>query len=390
MDAAKTVAALTGVDKERLGRVRDLIDRDIEAGIVDGISLVVRRSGQLVLDEHRGFADRESGRALTPDAVFATQSLGKQFFNTVFLSYVERGLIDLAAPVAEVLPKFGIRGKEGVTPFHLLTHTGGIQSLIPALPLEELIKSASVAEHAFLQRPESRPGERVTYSLISAHAVLGEMLLEVDGRRRSLRTLLDEELFRPLGMLGTSLGIRPDLLERLVTIVSLIGDEPGFYRHDEMVGNAGLLTLPDLELPGGGYFTTSSDLVRFVEMLRRGGELDGVRIISPAMLEWATRNHTGDLQNDLWNYAVGAHHWSPVPANIGVGFFTRGEGITHGPLPLLGSPGTFGGWGVGSTSFWVDPQRDLSFILLAAGVTPDHRFVERSRRLGDAVIAALV
>jgi CubicO group peptidase (beta-lactamase class C family) len=59
-------------------------------------------------------------------------------------------------------------------------------------------------------------------------------------------------------------------------------------------------------------------------------------------------------------------------------------------LPLLGSPRTFGGWGVGSTSFWVDPQRELTFTLLAAGVTPDHRFVERSRRLGDAVIAALL
>lgn len=90
------------------------------------MALCVKRAGRTVLDEHRGFADRDAGRALAADDVFATMSSGKQFFSTVFLSYAERGLIDLMVPVAEVLPQFGRRAKDTITPHHLLTHTSGI------------------------------------------------------------------------------------------------------------------------------------------------------------------------------------------------------------------------------------------------------------------------
>ncbi|HZZ48751.1 MAG TPA: serine hydrolase domain-containing protein [Pseudonocardia sp.] len=379
---------VVGVDPARLARVADLIDRDIEAGRCDGVSLSVRQSGRTVLEEHRGFADRASGRELADDQVFATMSSGKQFFNTVFLSFVERGLVDLVAPVAEVLPQFGIRGKESITPFHLLTHTGGVQSLFPPLPPEELIKNAAVADHCCRQRPESRPGERITYSLISAHAVMAEMLLEVDGRRRSLTTLLDEELFAPLGMSDTTLGSRPELLERMATVVPRF-EEPGFFWAEEIQGVAEMIAAPGLEMPAAAYLTTTADFARFAEMLARGGELDGFRLLSPAMLEWATRNHTGELPNGLFDYTIDSRHWPIFPGSIGVGFFVRGDAPTHGPLPLLASPRTFGGWGAGSTCFWIDPTRDLSFTLLTSGLMADDRHVERTRRLGDAVLAAL-
>src|SRR4029077_5614685 len=97
------------------------------------------------------------------------------------------------------------------------------------------------------------------------------------------------ELFRPLGMNDTSLGPRADLVRRLCPVVARFS-EPGLFGPSEIEGIGTLLTMPGAEIPAGGFFTTLGDLVRFVDMLRRGGELDGIRILSPAMLEFATRN----------------------------------------------------------------------------------------------------
>ena len=155
-------------------------------------------------------------------------------------------------------------------------------------------------------------------------------------------------------------------------------------------GIGALLSIPGAEIPAGGFLTTLGDLVRFVEMLRGGGDLDGARILSPAMLEFATRNWTGDKPNALLDYTVQMRGWAPFPASIGLGFFVRGEGIIPGPFGNLSSPRTFGGIGAGSTAFWIDPARDLGFCFLSTGIMEDSFHLERVSRLSDAVIAALV
>lgn len=124
-------------------------------------------------------------------------------------------------------------------------------------------------------------------------------------------------------------------------------------------------------------------------MLRRGGELDGHRLLSPAMLDFATRNYTGDLPNSLMTYAVGLRHWDPWPGAIGIGFFVRGEGVVPGPIGNLASPRSYGGWGAGSTCFWIDPARGLSFVLLTTGLMEESRHIERAGRLSDMALAAL-
>ena len=142
--------------------------------------------------------------------------------------------------------------------------------------------------------------------------------------------------------------------------------------------------------PAGGFVTTAHDLHRFAEMLRRGGELDGARVLSPATIDYCARNHTGERPNELWNYTVGLRGWAPFPAYIGVGFFVRGEKLTPGPFGALNSPRTFGGFGAGSTAFWIDPAHDLTFAFLSTGLMEDSHHVERLSRLSDLVIAALV
>jgi CubicO group peptidase (beta-lactamase class C family) len=125
-------------------------------------------------------------------------------------------------------------------------------------------------------------------------------------------------------------------------------------------------------------------------MLRLGGELDGARILSPAIIELATTNHTGSRPNNLWNYARELRGWDEFPAFLGLSFFLRGTGIFPTWLGTMASPGTFGGVGAGSTLFWVDPERDLTFVCLTSGLLEESHSVDRFQRLSDLVHAAVL
>lgn len=378
-----------GFDEDRLARVSRALEADIEAERCHGAALVVARGGRIALDLVLGYADRGSSRRLERDAVFATMSVGKQFTNALVLTLVERGALRLHQPVAEVLPGFGALGKQQVTLFQLLTHTSGITSAIPVVPPDVLISIEKSAAWACNQALEALPGARVNYSITVAHAVLAAMCLRVDGGRRSFAAMLDDEIFRPLGMRETALGCRDELSKRLCPVRAAY-QGPGLFDPAALEGIGQLLAIPGCEIPAGGFVTTVHDLHRFAEMLRRGGELDGARVLSPATIDYCARNHTGDLPNELWNYTVGLRGWAPFPAYIGVGFFVRGEALTPGPFGSLNSPRTFGGFGAGSTAFWIDPARDLTFAFLSTGLMEDSHHVERLSRLSDLVLAALV
>lgn len=378
-----------GFDPRRLQRAVESLEADVEAGRCDGGTLLVGRRGRLALHACRGFADRAARRELDPQDVFLSMSIGKQFVNALVLERVERGLLRLHEPIAERLPAFRGRGKDRITLFHLLTHTSGLLTQAPALEPEELVDVERCTAAAAAAPLESLPGERVAYSILAAHAVMASLLLEADGGRRSVAELLRQDLFEPLGMGDTCLGPRDELLARLCPVVARY-KEPGLFDPAALESLAEIITRPGAEVPGGGYLTTAPDIHRFAEMLRGGGALEGRRLLSPAMLELASRNHTGECPNALMDYTVSLRGWDPWPACIGLGFFVRGTATTPGPIGNLASPRTFGGWGAGSTAFWVDPERDLSFTFLSTGLMEDSRHIERVARLHDLVLAALV
>jgi CubicO group peptidase (beta-lactamase class C family) len=108
------------------------------------------------------------------------------------------------------------------------------------------------------------------------------------------------------------------------------------------------------------------------------------------MLDLATRNHTGAMPNDIWDYAVEARGWPVFPAYLGLGFFLRGKGFHPTPFGSLASPRTFGGVGAGSTTFFIDPERELSFAFLSTGLMEETRSTERHQRIADLVLAAIV
>jgi CubicO group peptidase (beta-lactamase class C family) len=375
-----------GFDESRLKRVGAAIRADIDREMYDGAALCAARRGQVVLRDAWGFADRAAGRELSVDDPFFTMSIGKQFTVAVVLNRVERGQLALRMRIAEVIPAFGKAGKERITFAQLLTHTGGIVAMVPSYPsadlsnLEEFV--AAICESAV----ESMPGERVHYSVFAAHAVMAEAVRRVDGGKRSFRKIIQDDLFEPLGMKNTSLGLRPDLAERMCPVVaryegSGVFDPKMAEAFPSMVGQDG-------EVPAGGFISTLDDVHRFAEMLRRGGELDGHRILSPSMIELATRNHTGTRRNEVFDPILEMRGWEPWPAYLGLGFFVRGEEVIPGPFGNLNSPRTFGGMGAGSTCFWVDPEQELTFVLLTSGLMEDSRHLERMQRISDLVLAS--
>jgi CubicO group peptidase (beta-lactamase class C family) len=251
------------------------------------------------------------------------------------------------------------------------------------------VTNRAVFDYICKERLESQPGERITYSMIAGHAVLAELLLEVDGRHRSLTQLMDEELFQPAGMTSSSLGGRADLAARMAPIVARY-EKPGIFQPDLINSLNMLYTTEGSEIPSAVYLTSSHDLHRFANMLRRGGEIDDFRLLSPAMLDWCSRDHTGGVpSNGLLDYANETRNWTSYPHGSGVGFILRGDKPTHGPVSTFASPRSFGGWGAGSTCFWVDPQRDVAFSLLMAGIMPDDRHIERTCSFGDMALAAM-
>jgi CubicO group peptidase (beta-lactamase class C family) len=378
-----------GFDPQRLERIPAALAADIEAMRFDGAALVVGRGDGVAYARASGFAERATGRALTLDDVFVTMSVGKQFINVLVLAAVEAGRLALHAPVAEVLPEFRGTGKDAITLAQLLSHTSGIASQIPAIAPEELGNIEKLTEYALRAPLESEPGKRVQYSIVVAHSVLALMLVRTDPAGRGIAQILNEDLFAPLGMTSTSLGARADLLERLCPVVSRYRERT-LFSGEELEGMGLLLTIPGIEIPGGGYLSTAGDLHRFATMLRLGGELDGTRILSPAAIDLATRNRTGRKPNSLFDCVLALRGWRPWPAYIGLGFFLRGEAITPGPIGSLASPRSFCGWGTGSACFWVDPERDLSFSFLSTGLMEDSRHIERLSRYSDMVISALV
>lgn len=378
-----------GFDRERLERVVRTIDAEIELERYDGAAICVARRGKTALFEHRGFADRGDGRRLSATDVFVSMSIGKQFTNVAVLNRVERGDLSLQMSVSELIPEFATRGKDRIQLHHLLSHTSGLMSGVPMLAPDQLANIEAFTAFAARSTPEALAGDRVNYSILAAHSVMAEMVRRVDGGRRSFTRILAEDLFAPLGMNDTWLGARADLLSRTCPVVARF-TEPGLFEAQEIEGMAMLLHMEGAELPAGGFLTTLKDVSRFAEMLRRGGELDGVRILSPAMIAFASRNHTGSKPNEILNYTVSARGWATFPASIGLGFFTRGEGVIPGPFGNLNTVRAFGGWGAGSTAFWIDPHYDVTFSFLSTGLMEDSRHIERVSRLSDMVLAAIV
>ncbi len=371
-----------------MGKLKAVIERDIERGLYDGAVTIVAVGGEVVFQEAIGYSNRSSGAPLRKDSIFPVFSISKSLTAVLMLQRVERGEVRLDTPVSEILPAFGARGKQRATIGQLLCHCAGLPASFPAVAPELQGDLDAVVTAICDVGVNTVPGEEVSYAPIMAHAVIAQCVRLLEGGKARFRDLAKRDLLDPLGMSDTSLGIRRDLVRRAIVPVKT-DDSPGLFDLSGLVGLANMILNPDLdvEIPAGGFVSTAGDIFRFAEALRQGGRLGDKRILSRPMVEFATRNHTGTKTNNLWNYAREMLNWPAFPANLGLGFFLRGEGMIPTYCGQLASPSAYGAMGAGTTNYWVDPERDMTMVCLTTGFLEEANSAMRFQRLSDTAIA---
>jgi CubicO group peptidase (beta-lactamase class C family) len=380
--------AVQGLSRERLERLKAAVAAQVREKRYFGAVIGVARHGTVGLLTAVGHADSNGRRPLLADSVFSLFSVTKAFTNALVFRAIELGQLALTTRVSAVIPEFSGGLRETITFYHLLTHSSGLPSVFMPRPgmyidrLDEIVEAIC----ANLQC-ESAPGVQVTYAPMAAHALMGEAVRRLDPSGRSYRQLVEEELFGPLAMGDSAIGVRRDLRPRHV-VPHFIDPMPVQHLGHGNLGPNGAFEEELAEMPWVGAVSTVPDLLRFAEMLRRGGELDGARILSPALIDQATLNRTGEKPNELYKALALSRGWEPYPAYIGLGFFLRGDAVCHHQFGTLSSPRTFGHTGAGSTIFWVDPKLDLTFVCLTAGVINEGDNVERFQRLSDMAVSA--
>ncbi|HLY54757.1 MAG TPA: serine hydrolase domain-containing protein [Stellaceae bacterium] len=380
----------TGLVPERLAHLKSVIEDDIERRRYWGAVITVARGGKIGLHAAIGSADAAGAKPLAGDSVFSIFSVTKAFTNVIVLKAIEDGRFALTTKISEIIPEFSGGHRQHITFFHLLTHTSGLPMLWSPRPGMNLdifddIVAATIAEVHSMEPP----GERVAYSPMMNHVLMGEALRRTDPKRRSYRDMMNEDLLQPLGMHSTAVGVRRDLKERHV-IPDFRNNYAATHHSSGNLGVNGAFEEELAEMPWVGIVSTVPDMFRLAEMLRHEGTLDGKRILSPAILRLARRNWTGDKPNELYRGLFYKRHWTPGPAYMGLGFAVRGTAVAHHLFGTLTSPETFGNYGAGTALFWVDPAADLTFVCLTAGLMESTENIERFQRLSDIAVSACV
>ncbi|WP_367319691.1 serine hydrolase domain-containing protein [Streptomyces sp. HUAS ZL42] len=367
-----------GLDGKALDRLDQHFAHYVDEGRLPGYLVAVSRGGRVAHLTTHGRRDVAAGLPVEPDTLWRIYSMTKPVTSVAALMLVEEGRLSLDDPVARHLPSFAdarvyVDGsgttmttrpaEQPILVRHLLTHTAGltfafyhchpVDAAYRAAGLESaVLPGTDLAEtvEAYARLPlQYEPGTQWNYSV--ATNVLGRVIEVVSGQ--PLDVFFAERIFGPLGMTDAGFCVTDVQAERLS---ELYGEtEDGGI---EPIAGLPLHGRPRFLSGSGGMVASAHDMHRFMELLRRRGELDGTRLLRPRTVELMTRNHLpggADLR------AFGSRPAHDEPGNEGVGF---GLGVsvvidperTQAPSGL----GTYGWSGVATTTFWVDPSRDLT------------------------------
>ena len=323
------------------------------------IAVVGRRAGVLARVAV-GRIDWDSS-AFVPDdrTIWDMASLTKVVgMTSAVMQLVERGVVDLDAPVQRYLPEWTGLGRSGVTLRHLITHTSGL----PAFRrYDTLTTNADSITALLLAEPlDTVPGVRVVYSDIGAY-LAGRVVERVSGQ--SLDRYVEEHIFRPLDMRDTRYRPPPELLARIApTEIDTIRGKIRGTVHDPRAFYLGGVSAH------AGLFSSAHDLTRFARMYLNGGALDGTRVFRQETIDLFTARQVADR-------ALG---WQKPSGTNSAG--------------SLMSEQAFGHTGFTGTSIWIDPAQDVFIILLSNRVNPtsvNPRITGVRLALADAVVSVL-
>ena len=400
----EVAADRAGMSADRLEWITDHFERMyIAPGKISGCQILVARRGFPAYWRSFGQRDMARGRPVSDDTVFRIYSMSKPVTSIALMQLYERGYFQLNDPVERVLPEF--RGQkvwqsgEGdsmvlVEPTALMTfrqvlsHTGGLSYGWDPHPVDAAYRAAKIDRgpgttvDSFLDRIGGMPlrydpGSKWLYSMSTD--VCGALVERLSGV--AFDEYLSENIFKPLGMKDTAFHVAPENAGRLAANYERVADKS--LRLIDDPESSSYLTRPTFPSGGGRLLSTTADYYQFCDMLRRGGERGGERIIGPRTLSMMRMNHLPGGA-DLTTYAIdGFSETAYAGVGFGLGFaMTLGEVAAGG----IGSGDYYWG-GAASTIFWVDPVEDLVVIFMTQ-LMPSGTFNFRGQ-LKNMVYAAI-
>ncbi|MFE3544689.1 serine hydrolase [Nocardia sp. NPDC059177] len=342
-------------------------------GTTPAIQVCLRRNGKIVLNRAIGHgwgnAPRDSADATkilaTPDTPFCGFSTAKGVAATVMSMLVEQGAFALNDPVCHYIPEFSAHRKDRITIGDVLSHSAGVPFLTPPYRGSEVVPDEELALSALADLvPSWPPGRFRVYHALTGGLIQRLLIQRATGKR--MREHLAEQVLVPLGFRWNNFGVDPADIGGVVPSVKT-GPPPSrlslFLAHKALGGRMDKASKSDndafltAELPSGNLVTTAFELSRFYEILTRGGELDGVRIIQPATL----RDAIGPADR--------------IPGAAGrvsrAGFERGGRRSKFGRDTRF----HFGRSGLTTQYGWADPERGLAGAVLTSGKasTDTHR-----------------
>jgi CubicO group peptidase (beta-lactamase class C family) len=360
-----------GMTRDGVERIWGSAKSLFQVGVHPAIGLCVRREGAVVLDRSIGWSrlgpegdpPGNERRVTTPGTPFCIFSASKALTATVTHMLDERGLLHIDDRVCEYIPEYARHGKHVITIEHLLSHRAGVPNLPGhVLDLDTIHDRELLLETVCDAKPSTRPGKLLAYHAVSGGFVIEEIIRRVTGRE--LREVVGDEIVEPLGLRWTNYGVAPEDLD-LVGHCYVTGAVPLPPVSTLLTRALGLppdtITRSSNDprfltgvVPSANVVTTANELSRFFELLRAGGELDGVRLLQPRTIRRAIVERSY-REIDL---TLG------VPMRHSSGFMLGADALS------LFGPDTehaFGHLGFTNVLAWADPERALSVALITSG-----------------------
>ena len=359
---------------ERLGRIDRLFQQYVDENRIAGAVALVLQDGRPVYERAFGWSDKEAGRRMTTDTIFRIASQTKAFTSVAILSLMEEGKIGLNDPAGRFIPGFAkttvlapggsaVPAKRAITIRDLLTHTAGIsygteasvssqyeqKGLGPAAGFGWYTADKSEPICDSMERLATlpfvaQPGEAWVYGYNTD--ILGCVAERASGV--PLDELIRTRITGPLGLKDTQFFLPAAQRERLAAVYASDADGKITRAPDGARGQGHYVDGPRRSFAGGaGLVSTARDYARFLEMIRNGGALDGVRILSARTIDLMTSNQVGTLH-------------SSTGLGFGLGFETTDRYGANG----LDAVGAFGWGGAYGSIYRVDPKEKLVLVLM--------------------------
>jgi CubicO group peptidase (beta-lactamase class C family) len=380
------MANLHGFCDERFKAVSAALARNLDSGEELGASLVLDIDGDLVIDTWGGFCDEARRVPWSEHTITNVWSSTKTVTSLAALMLVDRGELDVDAPVARYWPEFAAQGKQAVLVRHLMSHSSGVSGLDQPAAVEDLYDWDAATSRMAAQAPWWEPGTASGYHALNYGHLIGEVVRRISGK--TLKQFVADEIAGPLGA-DFQIGAAESDWGRIAPVVpppplpiDLAALDPASIAVKTLTGPAiaaEVANTPDwrhADLGAVNGHGNARSVARVMSVVARGGEVDGVRLLSPETTDLIFREQHNGIDLVL-----------AVPVRLGVGYGLPQRDM----LPWLPDEKIcfWGGWGGSMIIMDVGRRMTISYMMnkMGPGIVGSDRSAEYGQAIYDAVTA---